>query len=298
MMNKESKVSIVMSCYNHVNFVREAVESAVHQTYKNIEIIIIDDGSTDGSQNILTELQEQYGFYLELRTNHGLVATLNYALQNLVKGKYICILDSDDYWALDKIEKQITHLQKYPNAGLCHTPVFFVNEKSEVISDYNQQTQKEGDIFELFLMGKTNIADGGVMVPLRVYQEVGYYDESIPLEDYQLWLKILSKYPACYLDEHLAYYRVHSNNTSNDEYKMLGWEEQVLAGWKAHPAFERAKPYIYLRWFSKFALYDKKKAFKYLLQIVSEPYIYTKKEFYKGMKRWIFYRIKPYMEKE
>lgn len=298
MMSQEPKVSIVMSCYNHAAFVREAVESAVHQTYKNIEIIVIDDGSTDDSQDILTALQEKYGFYLELRTNHGLVATLNYALKNLVNGKYVCILDSDDYWALDKVKKQVAHLEQNPECGLCHTPVYFIDEKSTIISDYNQPTKKEGDIFELFLMGKTNIADGGVMVPLNVYQEVGYYDESIPLEDYQLWLKILSRYPACYLNEYLAYYRMHTKNTSNDEHKMLGWEEQVISKWEDHPSFKRAKPYIYLRWFSKFALYNKKKAFKYLLQIVCEPYIYTKKEFYKGMKRWIFYRIKPYMEKE
>ncbi len=288
-MHPTPKVSIVMSCYNHASFVREAVESAVHQTYENIEIIIIDDGSTDGSPEVLTDLQGQYGFYLELRTNHGLVPTLNYALKNLVTGEYVCILDSDDYWALDKIEKQLTYFQQYPEAGLCHTPVFFVNEHSEIISDYNQPTQKEGDIFELFLMGKTNIADGGVMVPLKVYQEVGYYDESIPLEDYQLWLKILSRFPACYLDEHLAYYRVHGNNTSNDEYKMLGWEEQVISQWEDHPSFEKAEPYIYLRWFSKFALYDKRKAMNYFLKIGSKPHVYCQKEFYKGMKRLLFY---------
>lgn len=283
------KISIVMSCYNHASYVREAIESAVRQTYANIELIVIDDGSQDESPRILRELEARYGFYLEVRENHGLVATLNYALQNLVTGEYVCILDSDDYWALDKVEKQFEYFRQHPECGLCHTPVYFVNEKSEVISDYNQPTTKEGEIFELFLMGKTNIADGGVMVPLKVYQEVGFYDESIPLEDYQLWLKILSRYPACYLDQHLAYYRIHDNNTSNDEIKMLGWEEQVIEQWKEHPLFVKAKPHIYLRWFSKYAKYEKKKSWKYLRDIVRTPWIYTQKEFYKGLKRLAFY---------
>lgn len=289
MNTQHPKVSIVMSSYNHAAYITEAIESAVHQTYENIELIVIDDGSTDHSEGILKELQEKYGFYLELRTNHGLVATLNYALKNIIKGKYVCILDSDDYWALDKVEKQVAKMESNPHCGLCHTPVYFIDKNSQVTSDYNQPTKKEGDIFEELLMGKTNIADGGVMVPATVYEEVGYYDESIPLEDYQLWFKILAKYPACYIDEHLAYYRVHDSNTSNDEQKMLGWEEMVITQWTEHPSFQKAKPEIYLRWFSKYAKYDKIKAIKYLFGIMGYAQIYTHKNFYKGMKRLFFY---------
>lgn len=282
------KVSIVMSSYNHAPYITEAIESAVHQTYDNIELIVIDDGSKDDSPKILKELQEKYGFYLECRTNHGLVPTLNYALKNLVSGKYVCILDSDDYWALDKIAKQVTVMEANPQCGLCHTPVYFIDKNSKIISDYNQPTKKEGDIFEELLMGKTNIADGGVMVPAAIYEEIGYYDESIPLEDYQLWFKILAKYPACYLDEHLAYYRTHESNTSNDEKKMLGWEEMVINQWKEHPVFPRVKPEIYLRWFSKYAKYDKIKALKYLMEIAGAKQIYTHKNFYKGLRRLLF----------
>lgn len=289
MNTQNPKVSIVMSSYNHAPYITEAIESAVHQTYNNIELIVIDDGSKDNSPAILKELQEKYGFYLELRTNHGLVPTLNYALKNLATGKYICILDSDDYWALDKVTKQVAAMEAKPQCGLCHTPVYFIDKNSQIVSDYNQPTKKDGYIFEELLMGKTNIADGGVMVPAVIYQEVGYYDESIPLEDYQLWFKILAKYPACYLDEHLAYYRVHETNTSNDEPKMLKWEEMVINQWKDHPAFTKAKPEVYLRWFSKYAKYDKIKALKYLMEIVENKQIYTHKNFYKGLKRLLFY---------
>lgn len=289
MNTNNPKVSIVMSSYNHAPYIAEAIESAVHQTYDNFELIVIDDGSKDNSPRILQELQTKYNFYLECRTNHGLVPTLNYALKNLATGKYICILDSDDYWALDKIRKQVAMMEANPHCGLCHTPAYFINKNSQIVSDYNQATKKEGDIFEDLLMGKTNIADGGVMVPAAIYKEVDYYDESIPLEDYQLWFKILAKYPACYLNEHLAYYRIHESNTSNDEKKMLLWEEMVINQWKEHPSFAKAKAEIYLRWFSKYAKNDKIKALKYLLEIIGYKQIYTHKNFYKGIKRLLFY---------
>lgn len=289
-MNPQNpKVSIVMSSYNHAPYITEAIESAVHQTYDNIELIVIDDGSKDDSPSILKALQEKYGFYLECRTNHGLVPTLNYALKNLVTGKYVCILDSDDYWALDKVTKQVEMMEANPHCGLCHTPVYFIDKNSTIVSDYNQPTKKDGDIFEELLMGKTNIADGGVMVPTAIYKEIGYYDESIALEDYQLWFKILAKYPACYLDEHLAYYRVHETNTSNDEKKMLGWEEMVMNQWKDHPSFAKAKPEIYLRWFAKYAKFDKIKALKYLVAILGNTQIYTNKNLYKGLRRLFLY---------
>lgn len=289
MSTQNPKVTIVMSSYNHAPYITEAIESAVHQTYDNIEFIVIDDGSKDDSPTILSELQQKYGFYLECRTNHGLVPTLNYALKNLATGKYVCILDSDDYWALDKVAKQVIMMEANPHCGLCHTPVYFIDKNSNIVSDYNQPTKKEGDIFEELLMGKTNIADGGVMVPKSVYEEIGYYDETIPLEDYQLWFKILARYPACYLDEHLAYYRVHETNTSNDEKKMLKWEEMVINQWKEHPSFAKAKPEIYLRWFAKYAKFDKIKALKYLSEIMHYSQIYSQKNFYKGIKRLLFY---------
>lgn len=285
MNSSQPKVSIVMSSYNHAQYVTEAVESIVNQTYANIEFIVIDDGSKDDTPNVLKALQEKYGFYLECRTNHGLVPTLNYALKNIVTGKYTCILDSDDFWALDKIEKQVAVLEKNPQCGLCHSPIYFVDKESRVLSKYHQDSKKEGDIFEDLLMGKTNIADGGVIIPTKVYEEIGYYDESILIEDYQLWFKILDKYPACYLDEYIAYYRVHDSNVSNDEKKMLKWEEIVINQWKDHPLFKKAKPEIYLRWFTRYAKLDKRKALTLLRAILPYPKVYFRRNFYKGLRR-------------
>jgi alpha-1,3-rhamnosyltransferase len=284
------KVSIVMSSYNHEKFVEKAVLSAVNQTYSNIEFIVIDDGSKDSSPTILRHLQEQYNFYLECRTNHGLVKTLNYALKNLVTGKYVCILDSDDYFTLDKIEKQVAMLESHPECGLCYSPLFYIDENDTLISDaIDEKNTKSGYIFDEFFRGDAHIPDGGVLIPLHVFREIGYYDEDVELEDYQLWFKILAKYPACYINEHLTYYRTHATNVSNNEYKMLLWEIQVINKWKEHPVYEKSKPYLFNRWFAKFAKYNKKEALQYLFEILKYKMTYTNKNFYKGIRRLLLH---------
>jgi alpha-1,3-rhamnosyltransferase len=283
-------VTIIMSSYNHEKFVEKAVLSAVNQTYQNIQFIVIDDGSKDNSPAILQKLQEQYGFYLECRTNHGLVKTLNYALKNLTTGKYVCILDSDDYFVLDKIEKQVAMLELHPECGLCYSPLFYIDANDTLLSDaIDEKNTKTGYIFEEFFRGDAHIPDGGVLIPLHVFQEIGYYDEDVALEDYQLWFKILSKYPACYINQHLTYYRTHATNVSNNEHQMLLWEIQVIDKWKEHPVYDKSKPYLFNRWFAKFAKYDKKEAIKYLFLILGYKMTYTNKNFYKGLRRLFLY---------
>lgn len=280
------QVSIIMSSYNHEKFVEKAILSAVNQTYKNIQLIVIDDGSKDNSPTILKKLQEQYGFYLECRTNHGLVKTLNYALKNIVTGKYVCILDSDDYFALEKIEKQVKMLENHPECGLCYSSLYYVDANNKIFSDkIDEKNTKSGYIFEEFFRGEAHIPDGGVLIPLQVFKDIDYYDEDVELEDYQLWFKILAKYPVCYINEHLTYYRVHTSNVSNNEYKMLLWEIQVMNKWEKHPVYEKSKPYLFNRWFSKFAKYNKKEALKYLFLILGYKMTYTNKNFYKGLRR-------------
>ncbi|WP_373000128.1 glycosyltransferase family 2 protein [Sulfurimonas sp.] len=290
-MNKNNPlVSIIMSSYNHERFVEKAILSAINQTYKDIELIVIDDGSKDRSPEILKNLQEKYGFHLELRANHGLVKTLNYALKNLTNGKFVCILDSDDYFHESKIEKQVAVLEQNPDCGLCYNPIYYVDVNDTIISDkIDKKNTLTGYIFEEFFRGDAHIPDGGVLIPLKVFQDIGYYDEDVELEDYQLWFKILSKYPVCYIDELLTYYRTHETNVSNDEYKMLLWERQVINKWKDHPVYEKSKPFVFNRWFAKFAKYNKKEALIYLFKIIKYKTTYADKNFYKGIRRLLFY---------
>jgi len=289
MKNNSPKVTIIMSSYNHEKFVEKAIMSALNQTYQNIELIVIDDGSTDNSPEILKKLQKAHAFHLECRRNHGLVKTLNYALKNIATGKYVCILDSDDYFHETKIEKQVVTLEKNPNCGLCYSPLYYIDANDNIISDtIDSKNTLTGYIFEEFFRGDAHIPDGGVLIPLKVFEDINYYDEDIELEDFQLWFKILEKYPACYINEHLTYYRTHATNVSNDEYKMLKWEIQVIDKWREHPVYGKSKPYLFNRWFAKFAKYEKLTAINYLCKVLPYKITYTNKDFYKGLRRLLF----------
>ena len=104
-------VSVIVPCYNHEKYVEETIESIVNQTYENIELIVIDDGSKDASPQIIEELSKKYNFKFIHRSNKGLSATLNEGIR-LSQGKYISVCASDDKLKLDKIEKQVKFMEE------------------------------------------------------------------------------------------------------------------------------------------------------------------------------------------
>jgi len=283
------KVSVIMSSYNHALYVAQAIESVVNQTYKNIELIVVDDGSKDESPQILKELQEKYGFYLECRDNYGLIATFNYMLQNLVSGKYVCFIASDDFWSLDRLEKMVSLMELNPECGLGHSDVFIVDNSNRILNaEHIARNKKSGCIFKDFIIGDYTIETPSMIVPYIIYKEVGFYNEALPIEDYQMWLLISSRYSVCYLPEKLVYYRKHETNMSGNDLKMLLAEEKIIESWIGNEQFEDIKHKVYIRFFSRFAKYDKVKAIKYLMKSLSKD-VFLYKDFYKGLRRLFFY---------
>jgi len=107
-------VTATLVCWNHRRFVRQAVLSALEQTYPHVELIVIDNGSTDGSQDDLRALRDQHGFTLILQDNVGLVRALNQALE-IARGKYIACLATDDVWLPEKTARQVALLEANPD---------------------------------------------------------------------------------------------------------------------------------------------------------------------------------------
>ncbi len=117
-------VSVVVPCYNHEKYVKETIESIINQTYKNIELIVIDDGSKDNSVQVIQEMADKHGFTFVHRPNKGLSATLNEGIR-LSKGKYFCAIASDDILMLEKIEKQVTFMEANPEYGMCYGKILY-----------------------------------------------------------------------------------------------------------------------------------------------------------------------------
>lgn len=230
MKRKLPLVSVIVPCYNHEKYVQECIESVVNQTYKNIELIVIDDGSSDNSPKILQDLSKKYNFCFEHQKNRGLSGTLNKALE-LTSGKYICNLASDDYWELTKIEKQVSIMEANQNLGFCYSDYTFVDKNSNPINENTYFKNITGYAFRRMLISNF-VAAVTVMIRKDVFSEVGAYDAEMPIEDWYMWLKITKKYPIQSMGEKLAFYRMHGKNFSSDHKKMLNYELKIISLWK------------------------------------------------------------------
>ena len=120
-MKHEPLVSIIVPSYNHEKFIGDAIESLLNQTYKNFEIIVVDDGSDDESLKIIKKFEDKNNFFYSSQTNQGICRTLNRAIKEFSKGEYISLIASDDIWHLSKLEFQVKEILKNPLSELCYS---------------------------------------------------------------------------------------------------------------------------------------------------------------------------------
>lgn len=230
-------VSIVIPNYNYGLYIRQAIESAVNQSYKNIEIIIIDDCSTDNSVEIINEYVEKYN-NIKLFVNDknmGVVATHNRCIE-LSNGEYITVLSSDDYIHSQFIEKSIKKLREYPTAAMVATDLSYVDNDNNVTypnSFYPNSFFCKG-IYQCKIWMFTN-----TFVPSQVLfrrkciedPEIGgmfsYLADTFI--DTELWFRMCLKYDFVYLKERLCYYRMHIGSYSKSYENFKSYLQFYLA---------------------------------------------------------------------
>src|SRR5690606_27530759 len=117
-------VSVIIPCFNHEKYIKECLLSVINQSYKNVQLIVIDDGSTDRSVEIIKELKQQNDFIFEEQLNSGISKTLNKAITKYAEGEYIAILASDDYWHSDKLSKQVSFIEQNPEYAMVCSEAF------------------------------------------------------------------------------------------------------------------------------------------------------------------------------
>ena len=287
-------VSVIIPSYNHAAYIEESILSVVNQTYKNIELIVIDDGSTDNSREILERLQKQYGFVLEFQENQGISKTLNKAIRQYAHGKYIDGSGSDDFLALDKIEKQVAYLENHPEYAMVFGKVHMVDEQSKIIEGLQiidpVVDPVESVKFEA-LIERDCIPSVTVMIRKEVMEELGGYNENTVVEDLDMWLKVSSLYKIAYLDEYFAYYRWHKQNMTTFTLKMCYAVWNVVLSWKDRMEPALSKKVIARRCsiiFSIFARQHKKESLKFLK--FNHPYwdLFMVKNYLKGFFKLFF----------
>lgn len=206
----EPLVSIIMPSYNHEKFISQAVHSIMNQTYRKFELIVLDDGSSDSSRDILSVLNKQYPFTLVFQDNMGLSRTLNKGIKEYSKGEYVSLCASDDYWMPDKLEKQVAFMGKHPDIPMCYGKIYIIDEKGNILklpTWSRNRGLRGGYIFKDILLLNFFPPPGNYLFKKSVFEDIGYYKDSIFTEDYYLALKLSKKYDIGYIDDYLSYYR-------------------------------------------------------------------------------------------
>lgn len=213
-------VSIITPVYNSEKYIEECIKSVINQSYKNIEMIIIDDGSTDNSKNIIEKYTESFPFikYIKCNKNNGVWAARNIGIEK-AKGRFISFLDADDLYKKNKIENQINFMLNN-NYSFTYTAYDLINENSTSLNKVINA--KEYEDYNRLLKGN-DIGCLTVMID-RLKIETPIKFENNHHEDFVLWLKILKNNVVAYgLDEILSSYRKSNSSVSHNKIKAAIW---------------------------------------------------------------------------
>lgn len=233
------KVSILLTCYNHMRYLPAAVQSIKEQTYRDFEIIAIDDGSMDETRHWLANNSDGIRVYFN-KANLGTYGALNTGLA-LAKGSYIAVLNDDDVWAPRKLELQMKVFAENPNIGLVHTDGQFIDGEGKVVPgaplgfEFPTTTTSGRDIL-LALLHANKIIASSVVVRRECFDKVGLFnDEYFGSGDWEMWLRIAEHYDIGCVPEKLTSYRVHGTNASH-RYDKIWKDDEKLRTWLARRA--------------------------------------------------------------
>ena len=248
-MSDQPLVSVVIPCYNHEQFVQDCIQSVIDQTYQNIELIIIDDGSSDRSvekiQEMVDSCKERFThFEFRHRPNKGLSATLNESLE-WCQGEYYCPFASDDIMIKNKILLQLEYLRNHDQCAGVFGAFEVIDQNSQVLT--NRRKRNRGYTFKDIFLHQHELPAPTQMLRMNIVREVGGYKNDILIEDWYMWLKISKLgYSLDFIDVVFAMYRRHENNTSNKLELIAEGRKQIIALFKDSKFVDEAYLFAYL----------------------------------------------------
>jgi len=228
-------VSIVIPVYNGSNYLKYAIDSALGQDYDNIEVIVVNDGSTDNTEEIAKNYGDKIRYFS--KENGGVATALNLAIRN-AKGEYISWLSHDDYYLSNKVSKQINEFKKdnvhkktiiFSNFNIIYIlNKKKVNEYKSVLNIQNSGYLNKIDVLKILFLSQ--IHGCTLLIPKNAFEDVGYFDESLKTtQDYDLYFKLLkNKYCFYYLYESLIFMRNHENQDTKKKLKLVEYEVKAL----------------------------------------------------------------------
>ncbi|MBD0404888.1 glycosyltransferase [Flammeovirga sp. EKP202] len=235
-MQNTPLVTIICLSYNHAPFIEDALASIAHQTYQNIETIIIDDGSADQSVNKITTSLQKYNLqakFIALPQNIGNCKAFNIGLKE-AQGKYIIDFAADDLLLEDRVKEDVGVLEsKGENYGAVFSDVVSINEQGQILtSSYFKRNSdgelleemEEGDVYERVLRNPPLFGAPSITFRTSSLKELGGYDETLAYEDYDIWIRLSRNHRFAFYDKVNTYKRKVKSSLSQSFYKRRGNE--------------------------------------------------------------------------
>jgi glycosyltransferase involved in cell wall biosynthesis len=219
---KKQTVSVLIASYNHEKYVADSLRSVLDQTYQDFEIVIVDDGSTDGTVTEIKKTSDPRIKQVFLNQNQGMMVAKTKGL-SLASGRYIAILNSDDMFQPDKLEKQVAFLDSHPEVGAVLTQAHIIDDEGEPFLDrhhfyydiFTQPNRTRQEWLHHFFYKGNCLCMPSAMIRRECYEVIGYPDKRLhQLPDFDLWIRMCFRYELYVLQEKLTKFRVRANEAN------------------------------------------------------------------------------------
>jgi alpha-1,3-rhamnosyltransferase len=270
MTDQDNLVTVVISSYNHAPYVEQSILSVIKQTYRHVELFVIDDGSTDDSVGRIEALQRIHGFDFRVQENRGLTRTLNEAIDR-ARGAFIAPFGSDDVMIEDRLSRQMAHIADKPEVGICAGNIELMNADGTPYVEKHPKPQpsfRRLNFEDVFLERKPFAPAPTQLIRKEALQKVGGFNPAIRLEDLYIQLKIThAGYCIDALGVVLARYRKHPTNTYKNMRFMMENILRIYRDYSEHPAYEQVRHRFINSMLVKASRRDKKLARELLSQL-------------------------------
>ncbi len=233
----EKLVSVYMSAYNAEKYILESVNSVLNQSYKNIQLIVVDDCSTDKTLEILKSIKDTRLEIYKNPKNMHMAYSWNEGLK-YAKGEYLAHIDADDVWLPDKLEKQVAFLEEHHEYGACFTGTDIIDENSTVANDrflnavksFMMENMPRAKMFRFFIENSNRLCHNSCLIRSDIMYAIGCYDiANLFLNDFDCWLKVLNKSEIYIMPDRLTLSRQHSeNNSTLTKEKLYAHDNELL----------------------------------------------------------------------
>jgi len=274
------KVSAIILTYNRAHMVTEAIDSVLNQTFKDFELIVVDNYSSDSTESVVKSYNDKRIRYFKHQNNGLIGVNRNYGIHKS-RGEYIAFLDDDDLWLPEKLEKQVELLDSNKELGLVYSDTYIMDSNGNLRENtyFRRIKPARGNAFNELLQDNF-IPMLTVVIRREMLSKVGIFNPRYKIAlDYDLWLRIAEHYPIDFIEQPLAKYRVHSESGFQKNI-ALSYQEilQIIEHWlnrnpelkrELGPLFRLRKGLAYCRLASYYAYkYRDRKAIKELVNLV------------------------------